>query len=144
MLQITGLALGAFPVMRRLLEGYRKIAETTGNFWTTRLAYRGWTNDLAFHEVLLKVTAKAMLMPFIEYDEIPTLLSIPAGVGTDWSNKVWETRLQWRLTDSYYAVTVVVKRINNIISELEQELGVHDPEFQTSLNSVSSFSIKLS
>jgi hypothetical protein len=133
-IELAGLALGAFPVLLRLLEDYRKGAEAVGDWWQIRRAYQEWKHDLDYHKTAFELNSKLILMPLMEDDEIDNFLNDPTGNG--WKEKVWETRLKERLPDSYDAVLKIIIKIHDIIESLKKELGVQNPGLQTTMHKV--------
>lgn len=138
-LDIAGLALGAFPLVLRLLDDYRKGAEAMGDWWRIRRAYVEWKHDLEYHRTAFELNSKLILMPLMDDDELESFLNDPSGAA--WKDKVWETRLRERLSDTYDAVLKLVSGIHDIIEAIGKELGVNNTNLQAKLNEVS-FPIK--
>jgi len=133
-LEIAGLTLGAFPIMLRLLDDYRKGAEAMGDWWQIRRAYEEWKHDLDYHRTAFELNSKLILMPLMEDDEVEKFLSDP--LHETWRDKMWEKRLRERLPDSYESVVNVINGIYDIMETMRKELGVHNTGFQTKISEV--------
>ena len=131
-LEVAGLALGAFPVLLRLLDDYRKGAEAMGDWWQIRRAHAEWKQDLDYHRTAFELNSKLILMPVMEEDELDKFLADPTG-GV-WKNNEWESRLRQRLPDSYNAVIIEIMSVYDVMEKLKEELGVHNADLLTMLN----------
>jgi hypothetical protein len=135
-LEIAGLALGAFPVILRLLEDYRKGAEVMGDWWRIRRAYEEWKHDLDYYQTAFELNSKLILTPLMVDDELEQFINNPTG--QSWKDQVWEARLRDRLSDSYDAVLRLVGGINGIMLTMRKELGVNNTNLQTKMDEASS------
>jgi hypothetical protein len=134
-LEIAGLALGAFPVLLRLLDDYRKGAEAAGDWWQIRRAYEEWKHDLDYHWTIFEVNSKLILTPLMDDDELNQFLAKP--IGETWKDKVWEAKLRKRLPDTYDAVLRTIVEIHGIVQSLKKELGADKSDLQMRMNEAS-------
>lgn len=130
--EIAGLALGAFPIILRVLDDYRKAAEAVGNWWQIRRAYEDWKHDLDYHRTAFELNSKRILMPLMPDVEIDALLDDPTGAG--WSDQDLDARLKKRLPDTYEVVLGIIRRIYGLMEDLKKHLDVQGSNFQVNVS----------
>jgi hypothetical protein len=119
-IEIAGLALGAFPIMLRLLDDYRKASETLDDWWQIRRAYEDWKHDLDYHQMRFDQNSRLILTPMMVDYELEAFLRDPAG--SNWKDKRWEPRLKERLSDSYDVVVKIISDVYDVMEKLKKEL----------------------
>jgi hypothetical protein len=128
--EAAGLVLAAFPLTISALEHYRDAADTLGVFWKIRREYKTWMHSLNICRLAFEQNLEEFLLPLIaDEDELQRLLAEPDG--PEWKNPELEKRLRQRLPKSYDLYLESIDRIQDVMNELEHELGIHKVGFQS-------------
>lgn len=126
-IELAGLVLGAFPIALAALGKYRDVAETLGTFWRIRREHQQWTHSLNICKLAFEQNLEELLLPLIvDDDELQWLVQNPDA--PKWRDPELEDRLRERLPKSYGLYLETMSRIQHVMVEVTQELGVGKSE----------------
>ncbi|KAI9894521.1 MAG: hypothetical protein M1814_001875 [Vezdaea aestivalis] len=130
-IEIAGLALGAFPVFLKALEGYRKSAELLENWWQIQRAYKKCKHDIEYHQTIFQQNIERLLLPLVGDEELKGLMDDPGGRA--WSSSDLESKLKSRMPKSYAPFVEIMHEFNSFMDSLGKELGVSSSQERVKL-----------
>ncbi|KAF2685656.1 hypothetical protein K458DRAFT_486505 [Lentithecium fluviatile CBS 122367] len=120
-IELAGLALGAFPVVLRLLDDYRKGAKAAGDWWQIRRAYEEWKHDLDYHRAAFELNSKLILMPLMEDEELEKFINDPKAPRRTPAENIDFQKERFRLVsrgDSRTQLSAQLKEANDRLRDL--------------------------
>lgn len=124
-LEVTGLILGAYPLVLDALDTYRDAWRKLAEWWDFQRTFEDFIDDVGIQRLIFEDNLEKLLAPFVESDrQMGSLLS--DAYGNEWRNPRLEAGLKERLGRSYPMYMSLVKKINETLDDLGNLLGLHN------------------
>lgn len=132
-LEITGVVLGAIPLIISGLEHWRDIAKVGGYYRRIREEHRRCLHDVRLYQILYKRNLEELLRPIVDNpDDVPVLVSDPNS--NSWKSKTLESRLEDRLQESYPLYMEIMSYMKEAVGELHKVLCLDKTTVQGQLD----------
>lgn len=134
--EITGLVLGAFPILIEALQRYRAGADILDDWWRYKTAYLKCEQQIRVAEVFFEGNVERLLLPIVmEESERKQLIEDPKS--ELWANTDLEVRLKESLPKSYEVILHTIVDICECIESLKREFGLVNEATKLSIDKVS-------
>ncbi|KAG9250110.1 uncharacterized protein F5Z01DRAFT_428781 [Emericellopsis atlantica] len=131
--EITGVVLGAIPLIISGLEHWREVAKVCGYYARIRKEHRKCLYDVRLYQILYMRNLEELLLPIVDNPDHVTLL-VNDPDSHHWKSKTLESRLGDRLQESYPLYMEIINNMKEALEELQKILSLDNITVQAKLH----------
>ena len=120
-IEAAGLVLGAIPLLISAAEHYREGFEPLKEFWKFETEFQSFIEELEVQDKIFSNNIEKLIQPYVSDREMHTIINDRNYMAM---NPQLERNVQERLADSYKVYMSVVKKVNAIVTALQDQLGI--------------------
>ena len=122
-IEAAGLVLGAIPLLISAAEHYREGFEPLKEFWKFETEFQSFVEELEVQDKIFSNNIEKLIQPYVTDKEMHAIINDRNSMIV---NPQLERNVQKRLADSYKAYMSVVKKVNAIVTALQDQLGIKE------------------
>ena len=122
-IEAAGLVLGAIPLLISAAEHYREGFEPLREFWKFETEFQSFVEELEVQDKIFSNNIEKLIQPYVSDKEMHAIINDRNFMAV---NPQLERDVQERLADSYKAYMSVVRKVNVIVTTLQDQLGIKE------------------